>query len=784
MKNITAILITIFFLQIISAENIDNKNVETEQFIRNFHTRETYLEYLKNTEQVYKNYINTTDFADTLIIETITETEAFGSEAKQNFLLFVNHELFDSDIDSALQIYKSDVESEGYAIKILTATNSRKVTEFRDFLEKEWNTNNISGAFLVGDLPVAYYEMASDFGEDTYVKFPTDLYFMDLDGEWYDRLENGESGVFDDHQGFRTIKPDIWIGRLYPSVLNAHNDPEKELVLRYFDKVHKYRIGDLRLKDQALNYIDKDWAGYNVEDIQKLAYKRMTTFKHGINTTCSRSDYRQKVQQLSDNKFEWMYHAVHSWHGGHMFTEGETFTSDWVDMINVQVLFYLNFNCSGALFTGEDCVCSWYVMQKPYGLLSVGSTKTGSMLSQRDYYDYVGQGYNIGNSFLHWGKLHFEDSRSWHYGMVILGDPTLRISRFMDKQGPDFCYAEKPLNGKQFDNKVPVFKWTSTDSAEYYILKILNNNGNPIITSPQLTDTTYSLTKSEYPSLSKSYRWQVKAYKSNDQLYDFTQKESFSIYYSDPDDLYLSNLQPAEYSQDWGELKFDKSTNGNTIQINGKNYYKGLGTHADSRIVYAIDSLSNIYDKFYSIIGHDDESDGENDDGVTFEIVLDSTSVFGPSRVFEKGAPAQEVEVDLNNADSLILLVHAGENEYNDHADWANAKLIKSTSPVFDSEDWLAQRRGFEIMNNYPNPFNPKTKINYKIFQEGYYRMDIYNLSGQKVTTLIDEYKTPGQYSAVWHTQNSGGLSLSSGIYFCKLQSKNKTDVLKMMLVR
>ena len=783
MKNIVKILTMVMVFQLLPAEKIDTKNVETKQFIQNFHTRETYLEYLRNTEQVYQNYIKTTDFADTLIIEEKAKTEVFGSETKQNILLFVNNELYDSDIDSALNIYKNDVESEGYAIKILTATNSRNVTEFREYLKTEWETNNIAGAFLVGDLPVAYYEMASDFGEDTYVKFPTDLYFMDLDGDWYDRLESGEDGVFDDHQGFRTIKPDIWIGRLYPSVLNAHGDSEKELVLRYFEKVHKYRMGDLRLKDQALNYIDKDWAGYNVEDIQGLAYKRMTTYKHGINTSCSRSDYRQKVQQLSNNKFEWMYHAVHSWHGGHMFTEGETFTSDWIDMINVQVLFYLNFNCSGALFTGEDCVCSWYIMQKPYGLLSVGSTKTGSMLSQRDYYEYIGEGHNIGNSFLHWGKLHFEDSRSWHYGMVILGDPTLRISRFMDNPGPDFCYAEKPLNGKQFDNKVPAFRWTSTDSAEYYILRIFNKNGNKVMTSPQLTDTTFTVDKEQYPSLSNKYSWQIEVYNKNDELYDFTQKESFSIYYSDPDDLYLSNLQPAEYSQDWGDLKFDKSTNGNTIQINGKNYYKGLGTHADSRIVFAIDSLSNIYDKFYTIIGHDDESDGENNDGVTFEIVLDSTTVFGPSQVFEKGTPAQEVEVDLNNADSLILLVHSGENDYNDHADWANAKLTNSTTALF-SEASSTKTRDFRILNNYPNPFNPNTKITYKIYQEGYYRMEVYDLSGQNIATLLNGYKTPGQYSAVWNAQNSGGMRLASGIYFCKLQSKNKIDVLKMMLVR
>ena len=144
----------VMVFQLLPAEKIDTKNVETKQFIQNFHTRETYLEYLRNTEQVYQNYIKTTDFADTLIIEEKAKTEVFGSETKQNILLFVNNELYDSDIDSALNIYKNDVESEGYAIKILTATNSRNVTEFREYLKTEWETNNINGAFLVEDLTV------------------------------------------------------------------------------------------------------------------------------------------------------------------------------------------------------------------------------------------------------------------------------------------------------------------------------------------------------------------------------------------------------------------------------------------------------------------------------------------------------------------------------------------------------------------------------------------------------------------------------------------------------
>ena len=104
---------------------------------------------------------------------------------KQNILLFINNDLYNETIDSVLNIYMQDVESEGYSIKMLTATHCKQVVEFRDFLINEWKTNDIKGIFLVGDLPVPYYEMANDFSEPgDYVKFPSDLYFMDLDGIW------------------------------------------------------------------------------------------------------------------------------------------------------------------------------------------------------------------------------------------------------------------------------------------------------------------------------------------------------------------------------------------------------------------------------------------------------------------------------------------------------------------------------------------------------------------------------------------------------------------------
>jgi len=83
-----------------------------------------------------------------------------------------------------------------------------------------------------------------------------------------------------------------------------------------------------------------------------------------------------------------------------------------------------------------DDMGNWYIFQSTYGLLSVGSTKTGSMLCFYDYYEPLGQGSSFGEAFLSWCVNDIETcaevwSRPWFYGMTLLGDPTLKLSRFM-----------------------------------------------------------------------------------------------------------------------------------------------------------------------------------------------------------------------------------------------------------------------------------------------------------------------------------------------------------------
>jgi hypothetical protein len=90
----------------------------------------------------------------------------------------------------------------------------------------------------------------------------------------------------------------------------------------------------------------------------------------------------------------------------------------------------------------------------------------------------------------------------------------------------------------------------------------------------------------------------------------------------------------------------------------------------------------------------------------------------------------------------------------------------------------------FALDQNYPNPFNPNTLINYAIPKQSQVRLDVFNILGQKVITLVDKSEQPGFYSATWDGVNSEGKSTSSGIYFYKISAGDYTEIKKMVLIK
>ena len=104
---------------------------------------------------------------------------------------------------------------------------------------------------------------------------------------------------------------------------------------------------------------------------------------------------------------------------------------------------------------------------------------------------------------------------------------------------------------------------------------------------------------------------------------------------------------------------------------------------------------------------------------------------------------------------------------------------IRLTISTVEIVEQANQPLTFNLHQNYPNPFNPTTKIKYQISTESLTSLKVYDILGKEVVILVNEKKQPGVYEV-----NFNAISLSSGIYFYKLQSGSFIETKKMMLLK
>ncbi|MCB5260772.1 MAG: C25 family cysteine peptidase [Candidatus Cloacimonetes bacterium] len=89
-----------------------------------------------------------------------------------------------------------------------------------------------------------------------------------------------------------------------------------------------------------------------------------------------------------------------------------------------------------------------------------------------------------------------------------------------------------------------------------------------------------------------------------------------------------------------------------------------------------------------------------------------------------------------------------------------------------------------ELKGNYPNPFNPNTTISFSIKNREFVSVDIYNILGQRVKTLINSDLAPGMHSVTWNGKDDNNRNVASGIYFYKMKSGKYTSTKKMILMK
>ncbi len=305
-----------------------------------------------------------------------------------------------------------DLQADGYSVSVTKSWNQTPEA-IRATLQSEYASSGLVGAIFVGDVPAAWME--TSLLTSYYVShFPTDYFYMDLDGLWNDY---DTDGFYDNLSG--NLEPEIWCGRISPSACLFGD--EVTFLNRYFVKNHAYRTGALSLPDRALGYLECPWYP-QIQNYLNWVYSNVT-FVIDENTTTA-LHYKSMLQE----GYEWVHLLAHSspW-GSTFFLQNETYGggsvfSHEMPHVNPQAIFVLLNACSNAKYTETNNLGQSYLFGSDYVLAVIGETRIMYGIDFEELYDALGSGDILGEAFLDWIWWYYE----WFWGCGIFGDPTLK----------------------------------------------------------------------------------------------------------------------------------------------------------------------------------------------------------------------------------------------------------------------------------------------------------------------------------------------------------------------
>ena len=179
-------------------------------------------------------------------------------------------------------------------------------------------------------------------------------------------------------------------------------------------------------------------------------------------------------------------------------------------------------------------------------------------------------------------------------------------------------------------------------------------------------------------------------------------------------------------------------------------------------------------------------------DGYIIEarIALDSLALNGHLEVLDgTELPLRIDGTDLdpsNGDDHRTLITQWGSMGGNTEdwlrpSSWGVLEVVNGPTAVEASSNIPMK---FKLYNNFPNPFNPTTNIQFDLPKTTKVRIDIFNILGQKIRTLLDENLAAGSHHLVWNGKDDQGKQVGSGVYLLKLSSKHYSAAQKMILLK
>ena len=144
----------------------------------------------------------------------------------------------------------------------------------------------------------------------------------------------------------------------------------------------------------------------------------------------------------------------------------------------------------------------------------------------------------------------------------------------------------------------------------------------------------------------------------------------------------------------------------------------------------------------------------------------------------DNGDTWEPVNTGLTNTEVYSLAMDSKGYLYAGTTEGGVFRSVASTTSIDKPKD-TGKSISFGLKQNYPNPFNSSTKISYSIEYSAFVKLDVYDIQGRVIQTLIYKFQEPGIYSV-----NFNAIGDASGVYFYKLQVGDYIQKMKMVLLK
>jgi hypothetical protein len=376
--------------------------------------------------------------------------------------IIVNKNLYTS-IKSSLDIYTADLSIiEGKKVWLCAETfdSTMPASQMRDSLIRHYIHDNLEGAILIGDLPVAWYEFRNDWQEG-YTSFPIDLYFMDMDGKWFDTAKAGswygkaQAGVFDGLDVNGSVE--IWISRIMASTMQGN---EAEIVNAYFNRAHNRMMGNDSLPSRGLLF-KYEWLSEDSRMEMLYPPERLKTYNNRPDN--SKEDWMREIR----NGYEYVRIVEHGSPNCNSFSDVGFFYQEYDNMARSSegasnVRFYNLFSCDNSRYTQPN-IGTYYALGQN-GLISVGPTKIGGMIDCSIFHKSLANNESFGDAFKNWfNEYVFMNNISsdfekiaYSYGMTLIGAGTLRLAPYSKNISHQIIVTKTQGGSINFEGRVMV----------------------------------------------------------------------------------------------------------------------------------------------------------------------------------------------------------------------------------------------------------------------------------------------------------------------------------------